>query len=195
MEKTRIFIWLFWVAVVLGLSLGIEKSCSIIKENGQLHDQVDQLQIALASSVVTVKHDTIRDSVPVASQPVIVVDKSAYKELEASKELIKDLQLRISQVESENNTLLATQGQVDFKSAADSDSILRYKDKWCNFVYLVKAKQLRYSVLDSLTSIVSRQYKHKFLWWRWGTKGYQVHIVSHNPNAQVVYNRYIKVEH
>lgn len=195
MEKKRIIIWLAIIAAIVGLSCTIETCRSAINENRELHSKVDQLQNTLSHSVVQVIHDTIFDSIPTASQPAIIIDKTDYKKMEADKKLIEALNLRIDQVESENRTLLATQGAVNLKPAADSDSVLRYKDKWCDFTYLVKPKQLNYSVFDSLTAIVSRQYKHKFLWWRWGTKGYDIHLVNHNPNSSVVYNRYIKVEH
>lgn len=35
--------------------------------------------------------------------------------------------------------------------------------------------------------------KHKFLWWRWGTKGYQVQIVNFNPHPRINYSRYVEV--
>ena len=194
MEKTRIIIYIAVLAAVVGILWSFQTCQSAIQENRELHGKVDQLQYTLAHSEVQVKHDTIFDSIPVASQPAIIIDKTDYKKLEADKELIAALNLKISQVEAENRTLLATQGQVDFKSDADSDSVLRYHDRWVDFTYLIKPKSLVFSMRDSLTFILSRQYKHKFLWWRWGTKGHQIHVVSHNPNASVVYNRYIKVE-
>jgi len=194
-QKKRILIW---VGVLLGATLlmWFGQTClSYVKENRRLHDQVSQLQNTLAHSTIGLQRDTIRDSIPVVSQQAVVIDKTDYKKMEADRKLIEELKLKIGQVESENRTLLATQGQVVFKTAADSDSILRYADRWCSFTYQVKPKMLSYNVRDSLTTIVSRIYKHKFLWWRWGTKGYQVHIINHNPNASVEYNRYIKVEH
>ena len=35
--------------------------------------------------------------------------------------------------------------------------------------------------------------KHKFLWWRGGTKGYQVQIVNFNPHPRINYSRYVEV--
>lgn len=35
--------------------------------------------------------------------------------------------------------------------------------------------------------------KHKFLWWRWGTKGYQVQIVNFNPHPRINYSRNVEV--
>jgi len=193
-EKKRILIWLGIMLAVVSLIWMVHICRSFYVENRELHDKVDRLQYTLAHSTIGLQRDTIRDSIPVVTQQVITIDKTNYKKMEADKELIADLKLKIAQVESENRTLLATQGQVVFKTAADSDSILRYADKWCDFTYLVKPKKLSYNVRDSLTTIVSREYKHKFLWWRWGTKGYNVHIVNHNPSSEIMYNRYIKVE-
>ena len=163
-------------------------------ENQALHQQVDQLNYAIAHSTVEIQHNTIRDSIPVASQPVVVIDKTDYKKMEADKQLIKDLGLKISQIESEMRVLLANQGNVTLQASADSDSVLRYKDRWCEFEYLVKPRNLSYKTFDSLVTLVDREYKHKFLWWRWGTKGYKVTHVNFNPNAEIKYSRYIKVE-
>ena len=60
--------------------------------------------------------------------------------------------------------------------------------------YYEDKKRLEYSVRDSVTTIISRDYKHRFLWWRWGTKGYSVYIVNHNPRGKVYYNKYIRVK-
>ena len=56
------------------------------------------------------------------------------------------------------------------------------------------AMTLVYTVSDSVLTLVYREYKHKFLWWRWGTKGYKVKVVNFNPHATIRYNQYIKVE-
>lgn len=186
-----------WVVVILSLVLcgWIGQEClKLFRERSELRDKVSQLQNTLAHSTIELQHDTISLERPVVKQSVVVIDKTDYKRLEADEELIKELKLKIGQVESENRTLLATQGQVIFKTAVDSDSILRYTDRWADFTYHVKPRTLDYCVRDSLTTIVSRVPKHKFLFWRWGVKGYDVHIVSHNPNAIIEYNRFIKVE-
>ena len=163
-------------------------------ENKELHQKVEQLNYTLAHSYIEVQHDTIRDSIPVASQPVVIIDKTDYKKMEADKELLKDLNLKYSQIESEMRVLLANQGKVTLQASADSDSVLRYKDRWCEFEYQVKPRDLSYKTFDSLVTLVDREYKHKFLWWRWGTKGYKVTHVNFNPNAEIKYSRYIKVE-
>lgn len=194
MKKKTIF-WVFigilcFITVIFSISIYVYAS-----RNRELRQKVEQLQHTLSHSTVEIIRDTIRDSIPVASQPAIVIDKTDYKKMEADAQLIKDLKLKCSQIESEMRVLLANQGQVTLQASADSDSVLRYKDKWCEFTYMVKPRELSYNVRDSLATIVNRVYKHKFLWFRWGTKGYQIHHVNFNPNARIEYSRYIKVEH
>lgn len=163
-------------------------------ENGKLHRQIRDLQVELAHADIPLHVDTIHDSIPVYTQSVVEVDRTDYKQQVADRQLIKDLKLKVSQIEAENRTLLATNGEAVLQASQDSDSILRYADRWARFSYEVKPRKLTYSVRDSLVTFVARQYRHRFLWWRWGTKGYEVKIVNYNPNASIEYNQYIKVK-
>jgi copper chaperone CopZ len=196
MEKTRIIIWLATMLGIGAIALSCKTCINALEENKELRDRVEMLDYTLAHSTVEVKHDTIRDTIPVASQPAVIIDKTDYKKMEADRQLIKDLGLRVAQVEAENRTLLATIGEVNLTpvAGADSDSVFTYHDQWCDFTYLVADTLLKYAVRDSIDTFITREYKHKFLWWRWGTKGYWIYTVNFNPNSKIVYNKYIKVE-
>jgi hypothetical protein len=43
-----------------------------------------------------------------------------------------------------------------------------------------------------LAIAVEKEYKRRFLWWKWGTKGYRVKAVSFCPYTTIRYNTYIK---
>lgn len=180
----------FCVSSLILMGFGI----MVDRDNRRIKDELSTIKNDLAHTDIPMLCDTIRDSIPVIQQKVITIDKTDYKQQVADRQLIKDLQLRVAQVESENQTLLATHGQAQLVASADTDTLLRYHDRWCDFLYHVPQRTLDYTVTDSITTIVSRIYKHKFLWFRWGTKGYQLHTVNHNPHSSVKYNRYIKVE-
>lgn len=45
---------------------------------------------------------------------------------------------------------------------------------------------------DSLAIALKREYKHRFLFLRWGTKGYDVKVVNFNPHSSVRYNTFVK---
>ena len=151
--------------------------------------QVSDLSVQLAHSQVPMQRDTIRDSVPVVSQRVVEIDKTDYKQLEEDRQLIKDLGLRVEQLVSENKMLREARDSVRMKAV--NDNVFAYHDRWADFEYLTRRQLLRYAVRDSFVTTVSRIYKHRFLWWRWGTKGYQVHHVNFNPHVDVKYDQYI----
>ena len=154
--------------------------------------QIDELQVQLAQSVQKADTFTIRDSVPVFVERIVEVDRTDYRKMLADKKLIEDLRLRIKEVESENRTLLSARDTVVLEPAGDS--ALTYKDNWVYFRYLMNERVLDYSVRDSLSTFVTSEYRHHFLWWRWGRRGYNVTIVSHNPRSRIEYNKYIKVK-
>lgn len=188
MVRFKLLIYLLvFSLVVLGGFL-----CWENRENRVLKSEVRDLSVRLAESQQ--KRDTfyIRDSVEVCKERVVEVDRTDYKKILADRELIKSLNLKVAQVEAENDLLKSVKDTVFMSETGDS--LLKYADKWVDFEFFLPQKRLSYSVRDSLTTIVAREYKHRFLWWRWGTKGYSVYIVNHNPHSTVEYNRFIRVK-
>jgi hypothetical protein len=122
----------------------------------------------------------------------VEVDRTDYKKLLADKQLIKDLGLKVSELESENRTLLSTRDTVVLNPV--NDSILAYSDKWFSFSYDLDSRVLDWEVRDSLTTYVSQEYRHRFLWWKWGRKGYRVTIVNHNPRSRIEYSKFIRIK-
>lgn len=187
--------YLFELVVIIVLVFSLGLLCSEYRANHSLRSQVRDLQVQLSESQQ--KSDTfyIRDSIPVWKERIVEVDKTDYKKLLADKELIKELKLKVSQIEAENRLLMGTRDTV-YLSKSERDSVLRYHDQWVDFSYFEYKKRLEYSVRDSLTTYVTREYKHRILWGliKWGTKGYNVYHVSHNPRSKIYYNKYIRVK-
>ena len=112
--------------------------------------------------------------------------------LNVDAKLIKELNLRPKEVEYITTTKVVTKDSIVFVL---KDSCFNYSDKWVDFYANIPDSTFTYEVRDSLSSAISRIYKHRFLWWRWGTKGYKQTIVNHNPRSKIVYNEIVKVEH
>ena len=161
-------------------------------KNQDLQLKVSDLSVQLAHSQVPMQRDTIRDSIPVVKQRVVEIDTTDYKQMEEDKKLIKDLGLKVDQLVSENKMLRETRDSVMLKAV--NDSVFAYHDHWADFEYLTRQQLLKYAVRDSFVTDVTRIYKHRFLWLRWGTKGYQVHHVNFNPNVDVKYNQFIMIK-
>ncbi len=158
----------------------------------KLEDEVNRLSVELAHANIPLQRDTIHDSIEVVTQTVVeVVPKKMKEALAADRQLIKELQLRIGQLEALQTTTIETSDSVP-ATYQPIDSCFHYSDKWADLSLQLKDTTFYYNIRDSLATVVYREYRHHFLWWRWGTKGYQVKIVNFNPHAHILYNRYIK---
>lgn len=107
--------------------------------------------------------------------------------------LIKTLGLRLKQLEAVQTTVTETEDSV--KAEVNShNKVFSYCDEWSHLQFRLQDSTFYYNIRDSLATVVHREYKHRFLWFRWGTKGYKVTLVNFNPRAHIRYNTYIKPE-
>mgnify|MGYP001517268150 FL=1 len=156
------------------------------KANEALKMQLHQLQLKYSP----MQRDTIRDSVKLVTQQVMVMDRGEYKLLAADRKLLEDLNLKLRQVVSDQRVSMVTSDTVKTKRL---NSVYSYSDAWLSLRLDTADSILTYRARDSLHCIVAREYKHKFLWWRWGTKGYNVKVLNFNPHSTILYNSFIQV--
>ena len=177
------------VALLIGISLVGFHFRSRIKA---YEKEISDLSVRLACAAEKVDTFIIRDSIPVTQIKVVEVDRTDYRKQLADKKLIDDLNLRIREIEAENRTLLSTRDTVVLHPV--NDSVLTYSDRWNTFSYELRSRVLDWEVRDSLVTYVSSEYRHHFLWWRWGLKGYKVSHVNFNPKSRIIYDKYIKIK-
>lgn len=159
-----------------------------------LKDRCNRLSVELANAQLPMHRDTTRDSVEVVTQTVVeVVPKKMKEALAADEQLIKELRLKVKQLEALQTTVIETSDSVPAYHK-QGDSTFYYHDQWAELSLSLKDTTFYYNIRDSLTTMVYREYKHHFLWWKWGTKGYRIKIVNFNPHAHVTYNKYVKAE-
>lgn len=156
------------------------------KANEALKMQLHQLQLKYSP----MQRDTIRDSVKLVTQQVMVMDRGEYKLLSADRKLLEELNLKLRQVVSDQRVSMVTSDTVKTKRL---NSVYSYSDAWLSLRLDTADSILTYRARDSLQCIVAREYKHKFLWWRWGTKGYNVKVLNFNPHSTILYNSFIQV--
>ncbi|MBQ4033724.1 MAG: hypothetical protein II620_07150 [Paludibacteraceae bacterium] len=161
--------------------------------NRELKKEIEMLREELArqQQYVPLKKDTIHDSVEVVTQQIVEVEKIKEVLTKEDKQLIKDLSLKVSELESYQKIGTITKDSITLeKKDSTKDTPLYYKDAWAEFEY--QDKKLRYAIRDSLAIAVKQEYKHRFLWWKWGVKGYEVKAINFNPHTTIKYNTYIK---
>ncbi len=187
--------FLVFIAVVMLLT-----SC-----DRALRKEIESLRENLAKQqqYVPLQRDTIRDSVEVITQKVREVEKIKEVLSKEDKQLIKDLGMKVKELEALQKTGIETRDTVYLTAAlpqpteqdsvpTEQDSLLVYRDAWTEIEYDQRQRKMAYKVKDSLDIALKREYKHRFLWWKWGTKGYEVKAVNFNPHATVRYNTFVK---
>ena len=116
------------------------------------------------------------------------------------QQLLKDMNAKIQAIESYQKVSTETRAEVvlnrDTAGAENErlppDSLLTFRDAWLDLIYNTYTQGLLIRLQDSLAIAVEKEYKRRFLWWKWGTKGYRVKAVSFCPYTTIRYNTYIK---
>lgn len=190
-----------WVLVLGVLSV---HSCDrrLKKENEQLREELTKAQ-----QYVPLKRDTIRDTVQMITQQIVEVEKVKEVLSKDDKQLLKDMNAKISAIESYQKIGMETMAEVvlsrdtvaTYHQGDDAenerlppDGLFTFHDAWLDLKYNMLNQSLLIRLQDSLAIAVEKEYKKKFLWWKWGVKGYQVKAVSFNPYTTVKYNTYVK---
>ena len=160
-----------------------EKEIAMLKE-----------QLAAAQTSDPLQRDTIRDTIEVVTAPVITAEMKALQQQHAIDQgMIRDLGLRIKQLEAVQTTVTVTEDST--KAQFDHNyKVFSSTDRWSSLRFRLQDSTFYYNIRDSLVIVVYHEYKHRFLWWRWGIKGYKVKAVNYNPHSTIIYNRDIKPE-
>ena len=186
MSKSEKF-WMFWLLALM--LLGMLTSC-----NRELKREIELLREELAKQqqYVPLHKDTIRDSVEIVTQKVVEVEKIKEVLTDEDRVLLKDAGIAAKELMSLQKTGMETKDTVwlERKDSTNEDAPLYYKDAWAEFEF--HNKKLKYSVRDSLAIAVQKEFKHRFLWWKWGTKGYDVKVMNFNPHSTIRYNTFVK---
>lgn len=172
--------------------VAVMKAAGEAAKVAELKADVSRLSVELSHACIPLQRDTIHDSIEVVTQVVVeVVPKKMKEALEADRELIKDLNLKVRQLEAMQTMVTETKDSAQADS--HNDLVFSYSDRWSDLKFSLKDSTFYYNIRDSLSTLVYREYRHHFLFWRWGTKGYRLKIVNFNPHTKVTYNRYVKV--
>lgn len=179
----------FFVGVLILAATGIIVYPAWIRKQYEVKEL--QAQLAHARTYKSVVSEVLNDSSTVVTQPASNIDKHAYKREFANRKLLKELDVKPRDVAAQSD--IATHAS-DSVKLASRDSVFSYHDKWVQFKFSLRDSLLSYQVRDSLSTFVIREYKHRFLFWKWGTRGYKIKIVNFNPHSKIIYSQYIKIE-
>ena len=162
------------------------------KEIRELKQQLAHAQIYVPLERDTVLiHDTLLE---VVTSPVIIAELSALREQHViDEQLIRDLGLKLKQLDAVQTTVTEAKDTARAESVS-SDRVFSYEDDWSRLQFRLSDSTFYYNIRDSLATVVYHEFKHRFLWWRWGVKGYKLKVVNFNPHSTIRYNTYVKPE-
>lgn len=154
-------------------------------------------QLAHAQQYVPMEKDTVYlpgDTVEVSTSPVIMAElKTLRKQHLIDDRMIKDLGLKLKQLDAVQTTVTETKDTARAEYCHNI-KVFSYDDRWSHLEFSLSDSTFYYNIRDSLATVVYHEYKHRFLWWRWGVKGYKVKVVNFNPHSTIRYNQYVKPE-
>ena len=123
-----------------------------------------------------------RDSLNAVENGRLKLNLSELKELrEADFKLIKELKLRPKDVETITKVKVVTRDSIIFQL---KDSCINYESEWTKVSGCI-GDTLSVETSDSIAFIAHKEYKHKFLFFRWGLERAKVKIINFNPRSSV----------
>ena len=198
--KQKILLWGGLTIFALIMSFIELKSPWGLLANIRLKKEVSELKesLAHAQQYVPLERDSvfIHDTIPaeVVTSPVITAELSALRKQHIiDEEMIKDLGLKLKQMDAVQTTVTETKdsAKADFNH---NSKVFSYDDRWSHLQFRLQDSTFYYNIRDSLITVIYHEYKHKFLWFRWGVKGYKVKMTNLNPHSSIRYNSYVKPE-
>lgn len=195
-NKTKPLLWVLTACMAAVMAALLVRRCDNARKDREiksLRAQLDWERMAggIRRDTVTL-HDTI--VAEVVTQPAVSAElRELRRQHRIDEQLISDLRLRVGQLDALQTTALQTSDSARAAYCHDN-RVYSYADEWSRLEFHPHDSTFYYNIRDSLVTVVSHEYKHRFLWWRWGVKGYKVKVVNFNPHATITYNTYVRVE-
>lgn len=191
--KKIVFCLLVIILAQAGLIVSFLKESK--RRNESLKTQIENVRAEYAPLI----RSMVRDSVTVADHSIYTAKHSDVKE-KLDKHLLSDIGLSLRQVNSVQTTSLQTnldvtlpeQRGIELRDSVVIPKRWSFHDEWTDIE--ISDTTLKVSVKDSISTVVYREYKHRFLWWKWGTKSVRVRLVNFNPHSVIRYDEYTKME-
>ena len=182
--KKYLFIFIvLWFGVTIFLANSLKKE--------KLERQRQEKNVETLN--MDIKHFKYKDSLNVASIAGLnytVAELNKYRVEDAK--LIKELKLRSKDVKEIIKTRIVTRDSLVYK--IDTIECFHHKSKWLRVDACIKDSTMVIESRDSITQIIHTEYKHKFLWWRWGVKGFRQAIVNFNPHSIIEDSEFIQIK-
>lgn len=184
-------ILLFLLAVAVGTSLYGQRMRREVQ-------RLERNQNALNQSV---EHYRSRLGQEVAAVRVLTLRCAEFERLRAEEaETLRRMKIRLRRLEAWSKQVAEQQIALrtplhDTVVLHDTLRLFHWSDPWVEVQGQVtrNALQAHIRTVDTLRQIVHRV-PRKFLFIRWGTKGFKQEISSQNPHSRIIYSEYVQFQ-
>lgn len=196
-----------WVFITLISATGI-MFWQLKSTKAKLRD-ARQNESALLSDIDSVMQDGKKIGLKAKTLQLTISQLKEYRAEDAER--MKDLKIKIKDLES--TTKIQAEVNVDLRAQLRDTTVIVITDTINNVTQELKFKKTSISTpflkMDGLITdkeflgsiklpvtiyqYVTASYRRKFLWWRWGLKGFNQTIISDNPHVDIKYVEFIHV--
>lgn len=134
---------------------------------------------------------TVRDTIVIIQQKIVEVEKTEYKKTTDNIDLLRSIGSSPSLVILESK--LSKQVNDTVKPTA-RDSVFRYVDAWAEISFRPSDSLFTYFVRDSINILITKRYKHRLWFFRWGKKSYDINVVNFNPHSKITHFSTVAVQ-
>lgn len=183
-----------FVVIIVLIVLAIFQGMSISRLSEEVERQKSNVQ-TLVDKELAYK---ICDSINVAAIQALQFDKEQFEAmiLDKDKQIRELKERRKRDIEyysklSVRDTFILYRDRF-IEVPLGQDTCIGYYD---NYIQLTQCPDCTYiEIQDTIKQVISKQYKHKFLWFKWGLKGFTQDVWSTNPHSKVHFEEFIKIE-
>lgn len=189
-----------WQYVLIAILVGAVYASSKIAINNRQKYKREKNNVEVLMSEI--EHSRTKAGEDVATIGELQLTVEEFKKLRADDaKLIKELKIKASEVKEVVKTVVQT--NIEYRDTLVYVSPNQFtwdkKTDWwwvnqkINFSVSPPTVDFKMGNKDSLTHVLYKVPKFKFLWWHLGTKGYKIKVVNHNPNSEITYSEWINV--
>lgn len=189
--------WEIALIIIFGLTIYF-----LIKDNRTTKRELGREKNNIESLVkdIEVERGKNDESVATILELQYTVEEWRKRSSEDQK-MIDELRVKAENVREVVKTVVET--RIEYKDTliqiSPEEYIFDKKTEWWDASGRVDLTQdpstidIKVHTRDSLSHVLYKVPKCKFLWWEWGTKHYEVKVISHNPYSEITYARWIQL--
>lgn len=180
--------------IILLVILAIFQGKSVSRLSAEVERQKANVEVLVGNERIY----KICDSIKVAEIYALQFDKEQFEKLvlEQDKQIkcLKNQRKKDIEYYSQLNkrdTFFIDNSRID-TFLVGADSCYGYFDGYLTFLHCPNETLIQTN--DTIKQVISKHYKHKFLWWRWKVDGITQDVWSTNPHSSIHFQKFIQVD-